>query len=151
MTINIDNIKKNHQKRCLIRSSDSIIDEKYSQIIEKANGSFTTIYNYDIQSQYNKIIQHSDLSNNQETILKLFVDKLIKVKETSKYDFVIILEEATDDEIVISKFDKKKMSYISIDKAGDLMLSKIDGIHDAPFFRDYQEIDVESLAYDFLK
>ncbi|OFY20131.1 MAG: hypothetical protein A2W98_12350 [Bacteroidetes bacterium GWF2_33_38] len=156
MTINLNLIREYNvpPKRCLLQGSVSEmkIEQEYSKFFNLANGSLTTVYNYDISAQYSKIFQNSNLTGNQEWVLNKLTEELIRIKKESQFNFVIYFEKSFDDEILISKFEKDNdnLSYISIDEEGDIMLSKIDFFHKEPTFYENSKFDAEELVYNLL-
>lgn len=140
-------------QRIALNSSESPSGISYKYIFEKTYGSLTTIYNYNLNEQYNKLLQKANLSMIQQEVIPKIIGYIENIKANGLLndELVFRLEEAQENEILITKFKDKEMSYISIDEEGDVMLSVINESNDEPVFFDNNDIDPEHLALSILQ
>jgi hypothetical protein len=141
--------KKRFERNLQAMSKD--INERMSEVLEKTKGSLTAIYGNDLSGQFAKIYQKMSIPEDQYNVFFDIVQKLIEIEILQKCTCNIRIEEATDDEIVLSRRTQDGLSLISINPFGDIMVNFSGYTKDNKIiFYEKTNYDPENLVYGFL-
>jgi len=124
-------------------------DGDYRKLINFYSDSITKTYNLDLKSNFNKLNQKIELSNEQRKVFETFIEFLLSIGISEEK---IIVEDSIEEEIIVGRRYHSGTKMISINSFGDIMFSKSgkDKCEDSREFIDFEQFDAESLAYKFL-
>ena len=93
--------------------------------------------------------QKIEFSNEQKKIFETFIEFLLSIGISKEK---IIVEGSIEEEIIIGRIYSSGTKMISINSFGDIMFSKSgkNKCEDSREFIDFEQFNVESLAYKFL-
>ncbi len=127
------------------------IYDSYERAIEQTKGAISTTYGSDIVGQLQKILQKFQTTNEQSETLYNLVFELIDFGRLNHQPINVKIDEATDEEVLISRTTNDGVSFISVNPYGDILVNFSGYVKPkkSKFFY-HPNLDAETIVYTFL-